>query len=91
MNTLSELLAQRDALDKQIAQLRDSERKGAIEKARELILAFGLTAADVYQRQARKGQAVAVKYRDPSTGATWTGRGRAPKWIEGKDRAAYAV
>ena len=31
------------------------------------------------------------KYRDPATGATWTGRGREPKWIEGKDRAGYLV
>lgn len=24
-----------------------------------------------------------VKYRDPETGATWSGRGRAPQWIAG--------
>ena len=26
----------------------------------------------------------AVKYRDPMTGATWTGRGKKPKWVEVK-------
>lgn len=27
---------------------------------------------------------VAPKYRDPDTGATWTGRGRAPLWMAAK-------
>jgi DNA-binding protein H-NS len=35
--------------------------------------------------------AVAAKYRDPLTGASWSGRGRAPKWIEGKSRADFLV
>ncbi|MGD7248155.1 H-NS family nucleoid-associated regulatory protein, partial [Ralstonia pseudosolanacearum] len=30
------------------------------------------------------------KYRDPKTGATWTGRGRAPAWI-GKNRDKYLI
>ena len=34
---------------------------------------------------------VAPKYRDPATGQTWTGRGKAPKWIDGKDRQAFAI
>jgi DNA-binding protein H-NS len=34
---------------------------------------------------------VAPKYRDPATGETWTGRGKAPKWIEGKNRSSYAI
>lgn len=32
-----------------------------------------------------------VKYRNDATGETWSGRGKAPKWIEGKDRAPYLV
>lgn len=33
----------------------------------------------------------AVQYRNPATGQTWTGRGKAPKWIDGKDYAQFAV
>ena len=34
----------------------------------------------------------AAKYRDPSTGQTWTGRGRPPQWIvEAKDRDAFLI
>jgi len=31
------------------------------------------------------------KYRDPKTGKTWTGHGRAPDWIKGKNREKYAI
>jgi DNA-binding protein H-NS len=39
---------------------------------------------------------VAPKYRDPDTGATWTGRGRAPRWIveaeaQGKSRDEFLI
>jgi DNA-binding protein H-NS len=44
-------------------------------------------------RNARRGAGVksAPKYRDPETGATWTGRGREPGWLKGKNRADFAV
>ncbi|HJP60331.1 MAG TPA: H-NS family nucleoid-associated regulatory protein [Gemmatimonadaceae bacterium] len=31
------------------------------------------------------------KYRDPVSGATWSGMGREPRWIAGKDRTAFAI
>lgn len=39
---------------------------------------------------------VPPKYKDPSTGATWTGRGKAPRWISdaeaaGKSRDQYLI
>lgn len=39
-----------------------------------------------------KGTHVAPKYRDPRTGATWTGRGLAPAWIKNvKNRSKFAI
>lgn len=32
----------------------------------------------------------APRYRNPETGETWTGRGRAPKWVVG-DKSAYLI
>jgi hypothetical protein len=26
-----------------------------------------------------------VKFRNPATGETWSGRGRAPRWLDGKN------
>ena len=89
-----ELLAQRDALEKQIADARAQEVSGAIESARKLIAEYGLTQADIFpQGRSSSGPrpSVAPKYRDPATGATWSGRGLPPKWISGKDRAQFAI
>jgi DNA-binding protein H-NS len=35
----------------------------------------------------KKGRKVAPKYRDPKSGATWSGRGLAPKWLAEKEKA----
>lgn len=38
-----------------------------------------------------KGEPVAPKFRNPETGDTWTGRGREPAWIKGKNRQDFAI
>ena len=96
--TLKDLLQQREALEKAIADARQSEISAAVAKVRELVAEYGLTAQDIFPGRASKsgaakasGSKVAAKYRDPATGQTWTGRGKAPKWIDGKDRAQFAI
>jgi DNA-binding protein H-NS len=32
-----------------------------------------------------------AKYRDPATAATWSGRGRVPNWIAGKNRDEFLI
>lgn len=44
----------------------------------------------------RRRRKADIKFRDPKTGATWTGRGRTPIWLReheaaGKKRATFAV
>jgi DNA-binding protein H-NS len=94
--TYKELLQQRETLEKAIEQARQNEIASAVSKVRELVAEFGLTAQDVFPSRGAKsaGKAtakVAPKYRDPSTGQTWTGRGKAPKWIDGKDRNQFLI
>ena len=94
--TYKELLQQREALEKAIAQARQNEIAAAVSKVRELVAEFGLIAQDIFpirgSKSAGKATAkVAPKYRDPATGQTWTGRGKAPKWIEGKDRSPFVI
>ena len=96
-NSYKDLLAQREALEKAIEQARQNEIAGAVTKVRELVAEYGLTVQDVFPGRAGKlaakssGGKVAAKYRDPATGQTWTGRGKAPKWIDGKDRSAFLI
>ena len=103
MATLQELMAQREALEKQIEQTKKQERGDAIEKVKALMAEYGLTVADLGSRpapgKAKKGKSggkVAVKYRNASTGETWSGRGLQPRWLKaaiasGRKLADFAV
>jgi DNA-binding protein H-NS len=95
MSTYKELLQQRESLEKQIEEARQRENQAAVDKVRALVAEFELTPDDVFGRRSNKGstagQKVAPKYRDNATGATWTGRGKPPKWIEGKNRDEFLI
>lgn len=82
---LTELLAQKAALDKQIEQTQRDERQQAIGQIKSLMAEYGLTTADLSSRattKARVGSKVAAKYRDKATGDAWSGRGLQPRWLK---------
>lgn len=97
MTQLDQLIAQREALDKQIQATRNAERQGAIAQIRSLMAQFEISSSELggaatgRKKSSRAGVRVAPKYRDPATGKTWTGRGVQPKWLEGKDRSQYLI
>ena len=39
----------------------------------------------------RTSGTVAAKFRNPETGQTWSGRGREPTWIKGKNREEFKI
>lgn len=89
---LSDLISQRDAINAQIEALRAEEKSNALAEIRRLIAQFGLTSSDVFTATKTKStKTVAPKYKDPVSGATWTGRGKAPTWIAGKDRNLFMI
>ncbi|WP_071752321.1 H-NS family nucleoid-associated regulatory protein [Burkholderia ubonensis] len=89
MKSYRTLLAEHTALTEQIDAAKAQERSGAIETVRALIAEFAIKPREAFPRSARRRKV--VRYRDPSTGATWSGRGRPPAWIEGKDRSQFEV
>ncbi|RFO94822.1 histone [Rhodoferax lacus] len=97
MSTLKELIAQKEALEKQIEETRQAELSEAVNKVRELIAEYGLTQDDLFgtTRDTKKakpeGSKVAAKYRDPVSGKEWSGRGLAPKWLQGRDKSEFLI
>lgn len=88
---IEELKAQADAVKAQ-------EKAQAIDAARAMIVSYGITAKDLGLDKPVKGKAgpkpgakIPPKYRDPLSGATWSGRGKTPAWINGADRSQYAI
>ena len=100
MTTYANLRAQIQKLEAQAQEARDKEVAEVIARIKSDIEAYGLTAADIglrggrgataAKKTGRRGAGV-PKYRDPETGKTWTGQGKPPNWIAGKDREAFLI
>lgn len=95
MSTYKELLIQQQKLEKQIAQARAEEASAALARVRAVVAEYGFTAQQVFpwtpEPAKREKQKAEIKFRNPATGAGWSGRGREPTWLAGKDRSVYAV
>ncbi|OYD77440.1 UNVERIFIED_ORG: DNA-binding protein H-NS [Burkholderia sp. CF145] len=106
MATLESLQAKIAKLQVQAEAIAKKDSSAVIEKIRGLMEKHGLTTADIDAhvgggkkhgrkpgvKAAAKAASSVAKYRDPKTGATWTGHGRAPVWIaNAKDRTKFLV
>ncbi|MBP0714334.1 H-NS histone family protein [Burkholderia sola] len=92
--TYKELLAQRAQLEEQIEAKRQEEISAVVTQIRELMAEYELTIDDIDPPRGRGGMRTRKqpppKYRDPRTGATWSGRGRAPSWL-GKNPMRFLI
>jgi DNA-binding protein H-NS len=81
-------LEQKAALEQQIVEAQRSQKAEAIAQIRALMAEHGLSLADLGHRlgtSAPRKTAVAKvppKFRHPSTGETWSGRGLQPNWLK---------
>lgn len=97
MATYKELQAELALLHARAEEARLAEKAEALGAIRALIIEYRLLPADLglgpgaASSAPRTAVPVAPKYRDEATGATWSGRGRTPRWLDGKDRAAFAI
>ena len=73
------------------AQKLYTEAKEALATVKQLIATFGFTSQQVFPWRPEEKKKVEARYYDPESGATWTGRGKPPKWIESKDRSQYEI
>ena len=95
MATFKELSEKIEILQKEAAQARRSEIVHAIADIKEKMKEYGITLADLGSAAVKKTskvkEPVAPKFRDSVSGTTWSGRGKPPRWIIGKDRNAYLI
>ncbi|WP_322058857.1 H-NS histone family protein [Paraburkholderia sp. J63] len=97
MSQYSELKAQIAKLQAQADEARRTEIADVIAMIREKIVEYGLSAQDLgFAVAAKRGRPpkkapLPARYQDPKTGATWSGRGKPPKWIAGKNRERYLI
>ncbi|RQR24016.1 H-NS histone family protein [Burkholderia sp. Bp9143] len=97
MSGYRELKAQADELMRRAEEARLAELETVLQEVRARVAEYELTPRQIFGRQGSAGKAmrrtvtVAPKYRDPNTGATWSGRGREPAWIKGKRRERFLI
>src|SRR5690554_274298 len=99
-----------ERLQKQAAALEKKQRAPAIREIVGTMRKYDITpeeVAEAFARRSRVGRPAAKKattartpvppkYRNPETGATWSGRGKPPRWIseaeaEGKSRDSFLI
>lgn len=96
LTNLQKLKAEREALDRKIQEQTAAIRGEELAKVRAVIAEFEFTSNELFSTKGvRKsaGTKVPPKYRSPN-GETWTGRGKAPKWIAdvpADKRAQYEI
>ncbi|OXJ06790.1 H-NS family nucleoid-associated regulatory protein [Burkholderia sp. AU6039] len=92
MSKYQKLLAQRAALEAEIQTAMAEAREAALTEVKRLIGEFTFSAREIFgMSEGRKRRPTQARYRDPCTGATWSGLGRPPSWIVGKDRAQFLI
>jgi DNA-binding protein H-NS len=86
MATYKELKAQAEALLKQAEAARRAEVAFVVGEIQARMKEYGITLDDLKggAKKTKTRAPVAAKYRNPATGESWSGRGRAPKWLAGE-------
>ena len=88
-------IARLEAQAKALASARDNKKARAVARVKAYMKKLGVSVQDLADSSPRaksatkvRGRAaakpkstVAPKFRDPDSGATWTGRGKQPKWL----------
>jgi DNA-binding protein H-NS len=88
MTSLTDLMKQREELENKIQMIKESERQVAIDNIRNMISSHGLSPYDIFDEIPIR---VEPRFMNPETGEKWSGRGKTPKWLEGKDREKFLI
>ena len=96
MSTYKELQSQIEKLQKEADHARKSELANAISDIHTKMRDYGITAEDLGLGGKKKAgktvrKPVAPKYRNTETGETWSGRGKPPKWMAGRDKLQFLI
>lgn len=107
MSRYDELLAQRAAIEEELAQLKEQDLANAITTIKShvgnavdavhlLMKSFGLSESDIFKSARVRAvvqdpSVLKPMYRNPTTGETWAGRGREPGWMKLRPRHEFLV
>jgi DNA-binding protein H-NS len=98
MTTYKELQSQIERLQQEAELARKTELANANTEILAKMRDYGISPHDLgfaggTKRKAVKAirRPVAPKYRNNATGETWSGRGKPPKWMAGRDKNQFLI
>lgn len=95
MTSYAEYVEQIAKLQSLAEAARKDELSGAIKTIKDLMQLHGITVDDLAggsrAKPAKAKSTVAAQFKNPESGETWTGRGRAPRWLDGKDKEQFRI
>ncbi|MGF6440692.1 H-NS family nucleoid-associated regulatory protein [Paraburkholderia youngii] len=93
MSDIKALRANLGLVNDRIADARAREVREILAQLKEHVALYNISQKEIETAlgfNKRKGP-LPAKYRDPTTGDTWSGKGRKPQWLVGKRLDAYHV
>jgi len=95
MTSYAEYVEQIAKLQSLAEAARKNEINDAITKIKDLMQTYGVSIEDLSSgsraKPAKAKSTVAPQFKNSETGETWTGRGRAPRWLDGKDKEQFRI
>ena len=94
--SVEELQAEREKLDAEIKSKQDAQKASVIAQIKTVVDTYSIPVDELVEalgglKSKRKGIKAKQKFRDPASGATWSGRGKEPAWIKGQNRADFLI
>ena len=88
-------IKERDALNAKIEENQRAQRQEVLAQIKQVIQTYKIPLPEVGEylgiKGTRKGSKAKPKYRNPADGKEWSGRGKEPLWIKGKDRTEFLI
>ncbi|MBN3779025.1 H-NS histone family protein [Burkholderia sp. Ac-20345] len=94
MSKYKEILTRIDMLHSELEMARSQEAALLAEKIREVLRESGVDLNLIlagHENGSSKRAKIKPKYWNPETGTTWSGRGRTPLWLQGKNPSDYLI
>ena len=94
--SVEELQAEREKLDAEIKAKQDAHKASVIAQIKTVVDTYSIPVDELVEalgglKSKRKGIKAKQKFRDPASGATWSGRGKEPAWIKGQNRGDFLI
>ena len=94
--SVDDLKKQEKAIHQAIFEKEKAEKAEVIKQIVEVFSRYNIPIEELVEalggyKVKRRGVKASMKYRDPVTGETWSGRGKEPIWIRDQDRSLYLI